>query len=160
RTAGLDLGSSIDVAPWVGDDTPAAAPTAQLRVVGVLASTGTVVDRALYANLDTAHQTLAPLDLAHRSIWKEDVLHYFLVDVDPGGFEPLRTLVDGRTVGQLVSVPAARARLAELTGTGRSLGLLVTGLIIGLGGLSVAAMMTTRFDSMTIDLAVLRALGF
>ena len=33
-------------------------------------------------------------------------------------------------------------------------------LILLLGGLSVAAMMATRFDAMTVQLAVLRALGY
>src|SRR5262249_25638707 len=39
-------------------------------------------------------------------------------------------------------------------------GLFVTVLILALGGLSVASMLITRFDSMALQLAVLRALGY
>ncbi len=156
----LDIGSRLDAEPWIGDDTPAGLATEPLSVVGILGATGSVLDRGLFTSIPTSRRVLSRLDLSHHSIWKEDVLHYFLIDLEPRGLEPLEALVNGRTVGQVVSVPAARARLEELTGTGRTLGLAVTVLIIGLSALGVAAMLTTRFESMTVDLAVLRALGF
>src|SRR5690606_16596367 len=97
---------------------------------------------------------------ADRSIWASDVLSYFLVYLRPSGFAPLEALVNRRTVGQIVNVDEQKERLREISGVGKSIGLFVTGFVILLGGLSVCSMLVTRFEGMSLQLAILRALGY
>jgi putative ABC transport system permease protein len=125
-----------------------------------LAQTDSVWDRALFSNLTVAREMLAKIDLGNRSIWGNDVLNYFLVYTEPDGFHNLEALVNKRTVGQVVSIAEEKSRLADLTGTGEKLGLLMTFLIMLVGSFAVMAMMVTRFESMSTQIAVLRALGY
>jgi putative ABC transport system permease protein len=155
----VKVGDTIGVVPWTSDQgTPGKGR--QLRVTGVLAPTGKSWDAELFASVDTAWSVLGAADLRGQSIWKEKVLHYYLVDLAPEAFPRLRSLVDRRTVAQAIEVNDELARLEELTGTGRSLGLLVSILIVVLGALGVTAMMVTRFEAMGTQLAVLRAMGY
>ena len=159
RRARLRPGDTLKAESWAGDATAERIEFA-LTVVGVFAPTGTAWDRALFSTVDEAHRILGQLDLRGQSIWGADVLNYFLVYLQPGGLRELEALVNERTVGQVIVVEKEKGRLRELTGTGRRLGGLMTALIMVLGGLCVTAMMVTRFDAMTVQLAVLRAIGY
>ena len=161
RRARIDLGQTLVVHPWTGDDKrdETAAPVS-LNVVGILKPTGTAWDQALFSSLESAHRVFESNPLGERSIWGADVLNYYLVYLRPDGMPKLEALVNGRTVAEVISVDREKARLEELTGTGRNLGILMCALILLLGGLTVAAMMVTRFDAMAVQLAVLRALGY
>lgn len=130
------------------------------KVVGVLKPTGKAWDRGIYANMDTAQEGLLNNPESQKSIWKNHVLHYALVYLKPGGREWLETLINNRTVSQVIFVPDEIQRLEELTSTGRDLGMIMTVVILLLGAFTVTAMMITRFESMTVQLAVLRALGY
>ncbi len=162
RANGLRLGDTITAKPWTGDTTTNAQPAAtfDLKIVGILRPMGVVWDSALFATVEQAHHILGQADLSGRSIWKADVLNYFLINLAPADLPGLQALINGRTVGQVMEVEREKQHLFELTGAGRRLGFLVTALIMLLGGLSVAAMMVTRFDAMTVQLAVLRAIGY
>ena len=160
RAGGLRLGDTLAATSWTGDKPDAKPATFDLKIVGMLRRTGTVWDSALFASVDQAHHILAQADLSGQSIWGGSVLNYFLVNLAPADLPGLESLINGRTVGQVVEVEREKRHLAELTGAGRRLGFLVTALIMLLGGLSVAAMMVTRFDAMTVQLAVLRAIGY
>jgi putative ABC transport system permease protein len=63
-------------------------------------------------------------------------------------------------VAQVISAKAEVKKLEDLTGTGQNLGLLVSVMIVCLGAIGVMAMMVTRFDAMSTQLAVLRAMGY
>jgi putative ABC transport system permease protein len=154
----VKVGDPLTINRWVGlaDDSV----TFTLKVSGILSSTGSVWDEELFASLSQARDVLAVPEVERRTPWKADVLHYYLAYVTPEGFGPLRELVNRRTVAQVIHVDEERAKLESLTGTGRRLGLLMTALILVLGGLGVAGMMITRFDGLSKSLAVLRALGF
>ncbi len=162
RTKNLKVGDSVAGDPWVSNNASvnAKTPRFNLKVAGVLAPTHTVWDQALFAPLESARDVLRQADLGKQSIWNANVLNFFLVYLEPQGLQPLRDLIDKRTVGQIVVISEARKSLEELTGSGRELGFLMTVLIMLLGGLSVAAMMVTRFEAMTVQLAVMRALGY
>src|SRR5262249_12947487 len=84
----------------------------------------------------------------------------FLMVLQPGGFTYLQNLVNKRTVGQAILVDDERLRLEELTGAGKSIGLFVSVFVILLSSLSVSAMLITRFEAMSVQLAVLRAIGY
>lgn len=160
RDEGVRVGDALSAQAWTGAAPGVQQPAFLLRVVGILARSGTVWDGALFATVEQAQAVLRQADLGTRSTWGADVLNYFLINLDPAGMPALAALINGRTVGQIADVPQEQQRLAELTGAGRRLGFLMTALVMLLGGLSVAAMMVTRFDAMTVQLAVLRAIGY
>jgi putative ABC transport system permease protein len=159
RSQHLEVGSRITLSPWTGPppDRGTAVPVA---VVGILSPTGSVWDRALFCDLSQAFAVLGASDLGNRSIWKGDVVNYFLLYVDERGYSGVENLINRRSVAQLVPIAPTLRRLRELTGTGTRLSFALCGLILFLGSLCVAAMMLTRFDAMLVQLAVLRALGY
>lgn len=162
---GLGIGDLVPAQVWTGGEPGAPLP---LHVVGIFRPKDTAWDRALYATLPQAKAVLSREMAAaatkspekNQSIWNADVLHYFLIYLEPGAFVPLQSLINQRTVGQIIRVSDAKEKLEELTGSGRRLGIFISSLILFLSGLSVAAMMITRFDGMSIQLAVLRAMGY
>jgi putative ABC transport system permease protein len=158
--AGLKVGDSIKIQPWIGKNRT--LPEVSLRVSGILLSTGSQWDRTLFSSIPEAHRVFEQnfSALADKSIWGPQVLHYFLVYLRPNGFAPFEALVNRRTVGQVVKVEDQKERLREISGAGRSIGLFVTTFVILLGGLSVCSMLITRFEGMSLQLAVLRALGY
>jgi putative ABC transport system permease protein len=155
----LKLGDLFFVQPWGGAELAAGTPV-EMKIVGLLKPSHTAWDREIFASVHTAQKTLALLDLSSVSIWGADVLHYFLVYLEPKGFASLDALVNRRTVGQTVLIEEQRQRLEDLTGTGKKLGWFVILLTLVLGALSVSSMLITRFEAMALQLAVLRAVGY
>ncbi|AHI04746.1 hypothetical protein BDW_01180 [Bdellovibrio bacteriovorus W] len=151
-------GDSLEMAGWLGDVSSNYKKS--LKVVGIFQAKNNNWDRLGYVNLATAQEVLISGDLSKVSTWGSGVLHYFLTYLHPGGLNSLKSLVNDRTVGQVVEVDAEIYRLKELVGSGKSLGLFVTVLVLLLGGLSVLAMLITRFDAMSLQMAMLRAIGY
>lgn len=159
RDRGVKAGDTLSVETWL----PAASPSGlakSYRVSGVLETTSSVWDRTIFASVASAQARLGEDALGARSIWGNKVLNYFVVYLEPGGYDGLSSLIDQRSVGQVVSIAKAKEKLEALTGTGKRLGVFMTVLILALGGLSVASMLITRFEAMSTQLAVLRAIGF
>ena len=158
----LSVGNPLTARAWLGEPKPGdpEPDPVPLVVTGILAPTESAWDSGLYSNLEMARSTFERAGLGTRSVWGVKVLHYFLIYLQGDGMLRLESLINKRSVAEVVGVEHEKTRLAELTGTGRRLGLLMSLLILGLGSLSVAAMMITRFDAMTVQLAVLRALGY
>jgi putative ABC transport system permease protein len=158
---GLHIGDSIAVHAWVSDyPQNSVHPVVSLRVVGILEAGRSAWNHACFASIAQADQVFQRAAGDSLSTWKNDVLHYLLVYLQPGGFRSVSELVNHRTVAEVVSVKEQRQNLEELTGTGVRLGLGITLLVVILAALSVAAVMITRFDAMKLQVAVLRALGF
>jgi putative ABC transport system permease protein len=132
----------------------------EMHVSGILKPTGKIWDHALFGSLEDAQRVLSQTDLLEHSIWGANVLNYFLIYHDASAFPRLKSLIDQRTVGQLISIESELKNLENLTGTGRTFGLLLTCLILFLSSTSVAGMMVARFDSMSVQLAILRAIGY
>lgn len=129
------------------------------KVVGILEPTRTAWDRQAWTSLASARVMLSHTRLRN-SIWGADVLNYFLIDLEPGGAVKLEALVNDRTVGQVVDVATSRAKLQALTGSGRDVGLVVVILVLAMAVLSLASVLIARFESLSLQLAVLRAIGY
>jgi putative ABC transport system permease protein len=156
----VKVGDHIKIRPWIGGEN--LSSDVELKVSGILSATGTQWDRTLFSSIEQAHQVFAqnPSAISSKSIWGPSVLNYFFIYLNPSGFAPLEALVNRRTVGQVVQVREQKERLKEISGVGKSVGLFVTVFVILLGGLSVCSMLVTRFEGMSLQLAVLRALGY
>lgn len=156
----LKVGDSIKVHPWIGNET--LSNEISLRVSGILLSTGTQWDRTVFSSVTQAHQVFEQNQsaLLGKSIWGSNVLNYFLVYLKPNGFSALEALVNKRTVAQAVEVETQKTRLEEISGAGRNVGIFITAFVLLLGGLSVCSMLVTRFEGMSLQLAVLSALGY
>ncbi len=169
------VGQVVSVDPLVpasSSVTPVSSPELlgrplPFKIVGILYATHSAWDRQAWMSLSSAHVLLTHTRL-HNSIWGVDVLNYFLVELQPSNispnvsesFEKLQALVNDRTVGQVISVPEAKDKLQKLTGTSRDLGLLIVGLVLLMAILSLASVLITRFDSLALQFAVLRAIGY
>lgn len=156
---GLKPGDQFDSKVWLGPKVYTNSEV-KLTVVGVFESTHSTWDRLMFTDLVTAQNAMKNLNMNEASIWGSGVLNYFLVYLNPQGFDSLANLVNNRTVGQAIDVPVEIKKLNELVGAGQELGIFVTVLILVLGGLSMAAMLITRFEAMSLQLAVLRAMGY
>jgi putative ABC transport system permease protein len=160
RELRIHPGDEVKATVWTGEISTETPLVVTLKVSGVFAPSESAWDEALFSNLDQARKALEASHLDNRSIWKANVLNYFLVYLDQDDFPKLESLINKRTVAEVIRVGEETRRLQELTGQGRTLGFFLCVLILFLGGLSVAAMMATRFDAMSVQLAVLRALGY
>jgi putative ABC transport system permease protein len=154
---GLHLADTVSVLPALATEN---SPGVELKIVGFLAERNMAWDQMLFTDVPTAQKILGQVRLGDRSIWGNEVLHYYLVNLDEHGLAPLKALINRRTVAQVVSVPEETQRLKDLTGTGQALGLFVCGFILLLGSLSVVSMLVARFDGMSGQIAVVRALGY
>ncbi len=161
----LKLQDEIKGETWIDKDHQVQEPLA-FKVVGILQATDKSWDRGLYSNLESAQNVFAKNQASLRSIWKNNLMHYFLIYLSSDhrraftGMAWLKTLINQRTVAQVVAVDEEVKRLKELTGTQQDLGLFIAAVIIFLGALTTAAVMITRFESMGQQLAILRALGY
>lgn len=162
----LTMGATIIATPWISpsDDVNRQLAPFPLTVVGMIAPTGLAWDHQLFADLTEAQRVLAGAPYGHlHPVWRENVLHFFLAN-NRGGqdqhFKELRSLINQATVAQFISVREELARLEDLTGTSHAVGLVVTALILVLGGVGVAGIMIMRSDTLIHQLAVLRALGY
>lgn len=152
------VGDSIEVTVRAGSRSTGRKIT--LKIVGIFSPTASAWDSLTYSNVETAQRALGSVDLTDVSIWGPNVLNYFLIHLNPGGFEGLSSLINRRTVGQAILVSEQKERLANLSGTGAEIGVLVTGLVLILGALAVTSMLLTRFEAMSTQIAVLRAIGY
>ena len=132
---------------------------AKAKIVGILAPTHTIFDTAVFSSLTQGRQMISDSGMEN-AIWKGNVLSYCLVYLEPGTFSQLTSLVNQRTVAQVVSVQDQYRRLRELAGTGQTMGLIIISLILFLGGLGVVSSMISRFEGMSLQVAVLRAIGY
>lgn len=139
---------------------PTTSQAIELRVSAVLKPTGHAWDYAVFTSIEEAQESLAKAGIGARSIWGANVLSYFLIYHDPAEYPQLESLINRRTVGQIIKIDSEVEHLQKLTGTGQSMGFLLTCLILFLSGTSVAAMMVARFDAIAVQLAVLRAIGW
>ena len=133
-------------------------PVEKFNLVGILESTGGAWDSACYISLKAAQRLNQELSKKHS--WKSNVIHYILMDIKPEWIPGLRTLVNERTIAILIEVEEAKKQLKELTALGESAGWIVAILIILLGSTSILGVLTTRFEGMSFDIAVFRAIGW
>lgn len=161
RKEHLKIGDQITLKAWSPFDPnqTGGGVEVKVQVVGILASTGKIFDAAAFSSLAEAHQVLAESGYSH-PVWGANILNYCIVYLEPGSLTDLSTLINERSVAQVISVPEQYERLKQLAGTGQTMGLIIISLILLLGGLGVISTMIARFDAMSYQVAVLRAIGY
>ncbi len=130
-----------------------------LKITGILKSTTKTWDRGIFSNLATAQNAVARTP-GYQTIWGPHVLSYFILNLQEGGEEALGTLINQRTVSQLVLIEKEKQHLQDLTGSSQTLQLLIVGTLLLLSTLTVLAVFFTRMEARSMELAVLRALGY
>ncbi len=161
RQHNLRVGDKISVDPWTGSAPGASSIfTYEFTVSGILQPLDNRWDGALFIGMAQARTILERSHVAINSPWGSDVLHYVIVHLKPGGYPGLRNLINQMTITQAVSVPQAMDELQRLTGGSRTLALAAMFLALILGSLCVAGLFGGRFEVLSGELAILRALGY
>ena len=160
KAKSLAPGSIAKVDLWTGSKNSLVSPPLSFEVSGVLAPTNSAWDYAAFVDYQFAQSVLSQVNLGESTIWQNQVLNYFLISIDQKGKSRLESLINKRTVGQVAWVEEEKAHLNKLTSAGREIGFLISSLVMLLGGLGVTAMMTTRFEAMNLQIAVVRAIGY
>lgn len=159
KTQGLSIGQEIKVSGWSEQGTT--SPNFSFKVVGILRESKKIWDQLLFNSIEDGQAIIESNPGALKSsIWGSKVLSYFWVFQDGNSAKAMNELINKRSIAQFVSVYDQKQKLREWTGTGEDLGLTIMAFIVLLGILSVTAIMITRFDSMHLQIAVLRAIGY
>jgi ABC-type lipoprotein release transport system permease subunit len=160
----LNIGDVININPWISDKKDFAYHTRNLpfKIVGVFSETKTSRDYALYSGVLQAQNVIrgSNSDSLKISIWGASVLSYYIVYMNPDGKDAFVNLINKRTIAQVIYPSEELIKLEEIMSAGKNMGMFITFLIILLAGLAIAAIMTSRFDSMKLQIAVLRAIGY
>lgn len=157
---GARVDQEIEVHGWSAAGV-SQGTTKRFRVVGVLKENRRVWDRLLFTSLDDGQAMVAANPAALKSsIWGAKVLSFFWVFQDGISAKAMAEIINQRSVAQFVSIHEQREKLRALTSTGEEVGWAIMGFIVILGGLSVSAILVTRFESMHLQIAVLRAIGY
>ena len=160
----MNIGGIININPWISSKKNFAYHTKNLpfKIVGILSETKTSRDYALYSNVTQAQNVIrgSNTDSLKISIWGASVLSYYIVYLDPEGKDAFVNLINKRTIAQVIYPDEELVKLEEIMSAGKNMGMFITFLIILLAGLAIAAIMTSRFDSMKLQIAVLRAIGY
>lgn len=163
KNKSLTLEQTIKADVWL-DKSQKIQDQINLKIVGILKPTQKSWDNGIYTNFATSDLVLTKFETQIKSIWKTKLLSYFLVYLRPDNsfksMQWLQSLINQRTVAQTVATDTAIKELEDLTSSQQNLGLLISCIIIFLGALTATMMMLTRFEGMSQQLAVLRALGY
>lgn len=140
----VGTGDSIDVESSPDSGRGASPGRVRLAVVGVFAAGESAWNGCAFTGLSES----------------QSKLHYVLLYLTDGASASIADLVNTRSVAEFVSVREEESRLARISGVGVGFGFSLTILVIALAGLAVLAVMTTRFEAMTTELALFQAMGF
>ncbi len=156
----LQLGSQFKITPWIFDHQNLS--TVEVTVTGILKPLQSKWDYLAFTSLDLAHETFKqyPQLVRPASSWGPNVLHYYLVDMNPRFIPNFQTFINTRTVAQAIDVQKERERLALLTNQTQTLGFTMSGIIIFLSVLVMSSAFVLKFDSMRMQIAILNALGY
>lgn len=157
---GLQTGSEVEIVSWFGHHD-GVNHKHNAKVTGILAETGYSWDYAVFTDLKTSEKLLeAVSDSANFSIWGTTVLNYYIAFISPGGSNQFQSLINERTVAQVAFVDLEINKIKELVSGNKTLGIVISSIIIFLSMLAVASLIIFRFDGMKVQIAVLRALGY
>jgi putative ABC transport system permease protein len=155
----LHAGSKLELTAW-GPDEQTLPQKIPVTVAGVLAPVHSAYDFALIGSLNLAWRTLQQMNLKQHSIWDAKVINAFFVDMPMTNFSGFESLINQRSIAQTVRTADEIQNLRELLNSGASIGWIVSLLILALVCLSVAGILLTRFEAMTTQIAVLKAIGY
>ncbi len=130
-----------------------------LRVAKILNKKNNSWDGALFVGNDNTEAWLLETQSIH-PVWKNKILNYVLFKMPVKGFVPLQSLINDRTVSQLIWVEAEKQKLADLTDSAKDLGFIIVIVIFALAGFSIFGMMSIRSQTLRVSVATLEAIGY
>jgi putative ABC transport system permease protein len=129
------------------------------KIFAVLPEQHSAWDYGIFVPLDTGWQWLRESGAEH-PVWKDKVLSYFLLQMDSKGFLPLQSLINDRSVAQIIWVDSERQHLQDLSGSAGQLGAILVIVILCLAAFSVFGMMSLRSENLRVSIATLEAIGY
>jgi hypothetical protein len=162
--ARLPLSSSLTPL-FLPSDKRSATPEAQTAhlVAGQLKPTGSALDGGIFVSMETARDILFQMSFTgHVNTEFTGRETGFLWVWLKSGVEPMERALkvsNQNSIYMAVPVREAVAEFAALTRTGRKVALLASALTLLLSLLACSTLLMARFDQMTQQLAVLRAIG-
>jgi len=133
--------------------------SAQLIVKAILPPQDSSWDFGAFVGMETGWELLRRSGYDH-PIWHHKILSFFLIQMDTKGFSQIQSLINDRSVAQMIWVDSERSELAQLSGVAGNLGLMIVIVILCLAGFSIFGMMSIRSDGLRISTATLEAIGF
>ncbi len=130
-----------------------------LRIGKILGEQKNSWDEALFVNDKNIEPWFLETDVNH-PVWKNKILNYVLFKMNSQGFTPLQSLVNDRTVSQLIWVDLEKKKLEELTSSAKDFGFMIVIVIFALAGFSIFGMMSIRSQALRVSVATLEAVGY
>lgn len=130
-----------------------------LKIGKILSEKHNSWDGALFINHANTEAWLAETEASH-PVWKNKILNYVLFKMNYQGFIPLQSLVNDRTVSQLIWVDTEKQKLEELTSSAKDFGMIIVLVIFALAGFSIFGMMSIRSQTLRVSVATLEAIGY
>jgi hypothetical protein len=134
-----------------------------LQVQGILPEQNSAWDERILIPLQKVWDWRLQKNHLH-PVWREKVLSFILIhwqsQVSAKSVAALRSLLNDRSVSQMVLVSEEQQKLREWTGSVQGLGLAIV-LVIGLlAAVAILGMWMIRVDSLRVSMATLRAVGY
>ena len=130
-----------------------------LRIGKILNEKNNSWDGALFVGNGNTEDWLLQTESIH-PVWKNKILNYVLFKMPGESFSSLQSLVNNRTVSQLIWVETEKQKLADLTNSAKDLGLIFVLAIFALAAFSIFGMMSLRYQTLRVSVATLEAIGF
>ncbi|MBC7464428.1 MAG: hypothetical protein H7256_00420 [Bdellovibrio sp.] len=154
---GLDVGQpvTIDAKGTISKKTVQKT----LRIAKILSEKHNAWDGALFVSQLNTESWLTETEAIH-PVWKTKILNYVLFKMNPQGFVPLQSLINDRTVSQLIWVDTEKQKLSDLTNSAKDFGFIIILVIFALAGFSIFGMMSIRAQTLRVSVATLEAMGY
>jgi putative ABC transport system permease protein len=130
-----------------------------LKISKILPTQENSWDSALFVNQQNTESWLLETQSNH-PVWRNKTLNYVLFKMKSAGFQALQSLVNDRTVSQLIWVDQEKQKLDELTSSAKDLGVIIILVIFALAGFSIFGMMSIRAQALRVSVATLEAIGY
>ncbi len=130
-----------------------------LKVAGILPEQSSGWDYGFFLRMESGWDLLRQSGYDH-PIWHNKILSFFLIQMQEKGFLPLKSLINDRSVAQIIWVNEEKKNLEELSGSAGNLGLAIIVVILCLAGFSIFGMMSIRSEGLRVSAATLEAIGF
>ena len=120
-------------------------------------------DQKILVPLEAAQKWRSSAGWLH-PVWKDKVLNFILIkwqlQPKPESIQGLQSLINDRTVSQLIFVDSEIEKLKSWTGTAQGVGASIVILILALAGVAIAGIWLIRADHLRVSVATLRAIGY
>jgi ABC-type lipoprotein release transport system permease subunit len=132
----------------------------KFTIVGLLAQRDLAWDKGAYTSITAGQSALSEAGLLSTSIWKSNILGHIIVYVAPEHYQTLKSLINDRTVSQLISIPETITKLENLTMSGTNITLILVLLVSTLGLCAIFGIVMSRSEQTINSLAILHLLGY